>query len=87
MKEWKDLTHEEKISSVEQVLEEEIRPFVARDGGGVRLIEIRGEDQVVIAYEGACRGCFAATTSTLAVIQEILREKLFSNIVVVPEEF
>jgi NifU-like protein len=87
MKEWKDLSHEEKINKVEEVLEEEIRPFVARDGGGVRLIEIRGDDQVVIAYEGACRGCFAATTSTLAVIQEILREKIFSNIIVVPEEF
>jgi NifU-like protein len=86
MKKWKDLSHEEKISAVESVLEEEIRPFVARDGGGVKLIEIRGEDEIVIAYEGACRGCFAATTSTLAVIQDVLREKLSSKIVVIPED-
>ncbi len=87
MQEWKELSHEEKIAKIEQVIEEDVRPFVARDGGGVRLVELRGGDEVVIAYEGACRGCFAATTSTLAVIQEILRDKLASHVVVVPEEF
>jgi NifU-like protein len=85
MEKWEKLSHEEKIEAIEKVLEEEVRPFVARDGGGVRLVELRDQDQVVIAYEGACRGCFAATTSTLAVIQEVLRERLSSKIVVITE--
>ena len=66
-----------------EVLDEEVRPFVALDGGGVDVISIQG-NEVTISYSGNCVGCFSSTGSTLSFIQEILREKLTPSLQIIP---
>ncbi len=81
---FENLSTQEKIAVIEQVLDVEIRPFVAMDGGGVKLINLLG-NEVVIAYEGNCTSCFASTGSTLSAIQQMLQAKVHKDLVVVPQ--
>jgi len=82
--EFATLSKEEKIKLIEKVLDEEVRPFVERDGGGVVVEDINENNQVVIAYQGACVGCYAAIGGTLSYIDEMIKQKVDPNLSVVP---
>ena len=81
---WKNLSKEEKLQLVNKVLDQEVRPFIAMDRGGITVVDIQEDNTVVIRYEGACVGCPAATGSTLASIQQALQELVCADIKVVP---
>jgi NifU-like protein len=65
----------EKLKLVEQVMERDIRPALARDGGGLEIRGITGAT-ISISYQGACQGCAAAGSGTLDFVQEKLRQKI-----------
>jgi len=66
---------------IQSIFDQEIRPALQMHGGDVQLIS--AEDNVIkINYHGACGGCPAATSATLAMITAILREKYHPNTVV-----
>lgn len=74
-----------KHKAVEKVLDKEVRPHLAADGGNVEVTDIRPEGDktaVVISYTGACRGCAGASTVTLAFIEQTLQEQLSASIAV-----
>ncbi|MFY8188342.1 MAG: NifU family protein [Flavobacterium sp.] len=50
------MTTEELKQSVERALDE-IRPFLASDGGNITLIDIQDEKHVKVRLEGACISC------------------------------
>ncbi len=83
---WENLSTEEKLTLIEELLDEFIRPYVAMDGGGVSVTAFNNDKEVVITYEGNCTSCFAATGSTLSSIQNILQAKLHPTITVTPDE-
>lgn len=83
---WDALTTIEKRALIEELLDEHIRPYVAMDGGGVRVTEFKNDTEIVITYEGNCTSCFAATGSTLSSIQNILQAKLHPTLTVTPDE-
>jgi NifU-like protein len=73
--------------TVEQVLDEKVRPSLLKDGGNLEVVdmkEIDGRTEVRISYQGACRGCASAETGTLALIEETLQKELDPGIRVVP---
>lgn len=77
----------QKLKAIEKVLEDEIKPMLAADGGSLEIVDIKDEDgytDVFINYLGACRGCAASTTGTLYAIQNYLVEKLSDKIRVQP---
>lgn len=80
---WITLTKENKIKVIEEVLDKEIRPYVALDEGGVEVIDLK-ENELHIAYKGNCTSCFSSVGSTLSAIQEILQEKIDKELTVVP---
>lgn len=82
---WDVLPSSEKRTLIEKMLDEYIRPFVAMDGGGVRVTQFKDDKEVIIAYEGNCTTCFAATGSTLSSIQNILQAKLHPTLIVTPD--
>ena len=82
---WDEMSKEEKMVAIEQVLDEDVRPYVSRDGGGVDVVELQGEHTLIIAYKGACAHCFAATGATLSYIQQVMRSKINDAIEVVPK--
>ncbi len=81
---WRELSTKQKISVIEAVIAEDIRPYVELDAGGVQVVNLLEEREVIIAYEGSCTTCHSATGATLSAIQQILRSKIHPELVVIP---
>ncbi|MBS0615354.1 MAG: NifU family protein [Verrucomicrobia bacterium] len=81
---WKELSKEQKIVVIEEIIAREIRPYIELDEGGVQIKDLEG-DKVTIAYQGSCTTCYSATGATLSAIQQILRSKVFGSLEVVPD--
>jgi NifU-like protein len=82
---WKELSPEKKIAVIEAVIAEDIRPYVELDAGGVQVVRVQNDTEVIIAYQGTCTTCYSATGSTLSAIQEILRTKVHPALIVTPD--
>ncbi len=82
---WDELNKEQKIIVIEQVIANDIRPYIELDAGGIEVVNFVDDRELIIAYQGACTSCHSATGSTLHAIQEILRAKVYQGIVVVPD--
>lgn len=82
---WFDLTIQQKLALIEEVLARDVRPYVELDAGGVVVINLIQDREVIIAYQGSCTTCFSATGTTLAYIQQILRAKLHPDLIVIPD--
>lgn len=75
MADYQALSHEDKLKAVETVLNRSIRSNLARDGGGVELRGIEGDD-VSIHYQGACGNCPSSASGTLKFIEKLLQQQL-----------
>jgi len=58
---------------IEQVLAEEIRPILKRDGGDVELVDLV-ENKAVVRLMGMCQGCHASDLTLHGLVQEKLQE-------------
>lgn len=74
-----------KLAVIEEVVKEEIRPYIELDGGGIEVINIINGREVIVMYKGSCTSCFSSTGATLSYIQQMLQAKVHPDIVVVPE--
>ena len=86
-KDFKKMNLIQKHKEIEKILDNDIRPMLANDGGSLEVLDIKEEDGKVIVYIrylGACMGCPSATTGTLSAIQNYLYQKLDDSIVVMP---
>ena len=81
---FKDLTLKQKLLVIEEVLDKEVRPYIEMDAGGVEVINFLHDQEVVIAYQGACTTCFSSTGATLSYIQQVLRAKVDKDLIVTP---
>jgi NifU-like protein len=82
---WEEMETSKKMQVIEQVMNDEIRPYVEMDAGGVDLLSLSEEGELKIAYKGNCTSCFSAIGATLNTIQEILAAKVHPTIRVVPD--
>lgn len=82
---WKELTLKKKIAVIEQVLDQDIRPYIALDAGGVSVLNLLNDKELVIAYQGSCTSCYSSIGTTLSYIQQVLRAKVSADLVVVPD--
>lgn len=82
---WKELTLKEKLALIEQVIAADIRPYIELDAGGIEVLNLLNDREVMIAYSGACTSCFSATGATLSYIQQVLKAKLSPDLIVVPD--
>lgn len=81
---WLELSHEKKLAVIEAILDEEVRPYVELDAGGIQVQKLIDDRELVIAYQGACTTCFSAIGTTLSTIQQIMQTKVHPGLVVVP---
>ena len=81
---WLDFPTEKKKKIIEEVMDKEIRPYVELDAGGVRIVSLNNDCEVVIAYEGSCTTCHSSTGSTLTAIQKILKMRVHPSLFVTP---
>lgn len=80
-KEPKPLTNLQKITLIQQVLESEVKPVLAEDGGGVELFDVEG-DRVKVILKGACGSCASSTETLKVAIEARLRERVSPSLVV-----
>lgn len=82
---WANLTTPQKITLVEEVIAADIQPYVELDAGGVQVLNIINDKELLIAYQGSCTSCHSATGATLNAIQSILRAKVHPELIVTPD--
>lgn len=82
---WKELTLKKKIAVIEQVLDQDIRPYIALDAGGVNVLNLLNDKELVIGYQGSCTSCYSSIGTTLSYIQQVIRAKVHPDITVVPD--
>ena len=63
------------ISQINEILDRTVRPGLQADGGDLEVISMEN-NQVKIAYQGACGGCPSAMTGTLEAIENILQHEM-----------
>jgi len=72
------------IKAIEAVLDEHIRPALARDGGGIELEDVQpgdnGNVNVHVRYQGSCKGCAGSAAGTLTFVEQTLRKNLSDKI-------
>lgn len=66
---------EELVARICRVIDEQIRPAVARDGGDVVFVSYR-DGVVELQMKGACSGCPSATLTLKTAIETRLREAI-----------
>jgi NifU-like protein len=75
------LTTVQKISLIQKVLLEEVRPLLIADGGDVELYDVEG-NTVKVLLKGACGSCPSSTATLKGLIETTLKEKVLSSLVV-----
>ncbi|MCB1113291.1 MAG: iron-sulfur cluster assembly scaffold protein [Chlamydiia bacterium] len=73
-----------KLALIEEVLDRDLRPYIALDAGGVEVINLINGLEVVIAYTGSCTSCYSSVGTTLSYIQQVFRAKVHPDIKVTP---
>lgn len=82
---WKELSIKQKLAVIEEVLDLDIRPYIALDAGGVTVLNLIDDRELIIKYQGSCTSCYSSVGTTLSYIQQILRAKVHPDLSVVPE--
>jgi len=66
---------DEKLLRINAVLDQQIRPGLAGDGGGVEVLDFDGTT-LQISYHGACGSCPSAQGGTLSYIEGLLQDQV-----------
>ena len=75
------LSNVQKMKLIEETLEREIQPTLAKDGGSIELVDIIG-DRVLVSLRGACATCVASDITLKHYVESKLRELVTDNLVV-----
>lgn len=84
--EWNSLTKTQKIEKIENWLHQAVRGMLQGDGGDVEIIDLTDENHLKIRYQGACAGCGSAMGGTLFYIEDELKNNVYYNLIVEPED-
>lgn len=79
-----ELPLKKKLVLIEEVLDRDLRPYIALDAGGVEVINLIDGLEVVISYTGSCTSCYSSVGTTLSYIQQVFRAKIHPDIKVTP---
>jgi NifU-like protein len=75
------LTNLQKITLIQQILENEVKPVLAEDGGDVELFDVSG-NLVQVILKGACGSCSSSTVTLKMAIEARLRDQISPDIIV-----
>ena len=82
---WMELEEPQRLLILEKAFEEQIRPYLAIDEGGVKILGIEDHTKIKIAYSGNCTSCYSAIGGTLSGIQSLLQERVYKPLTVIPD--
>lgn len=75
------LTIVQKITLIQRVLDEEVRPVLMADGGDVELYDVEG-NTVKVVLKGACGSCSSSTATLKIAVEARLQERVLPTLVV-----
>ncbi len=61
-----------RLQQINQMLDEQVRPYLLADGGGLKVLSLEG-NRLKVHYQGACGTCPTATTGTLYAIESMVK--------------
>lgn len=61
-----------RLQMIQQMLDEQVRPYLLADGGGLRILGLEG-NTLQVHYQGACGTCPTATSGTLFAIESMVK--------------
>lgn len=82
---WTEMPLAKKLLVIEEVLNRDIRPYIALDAGGVEVRNLLNDRELIIAYQGSCTSCYSSIGTTLSYIQQVLRAKVHPTLIVIPD--
>ena len=82
---WTHFSLLQKLAVIEEVLDRDVRPYIALDAGGVKVLNLVNDREVMIAYQGSCTSCMSSVGATLSYIQQTLRNKVHPELIVIPD--
>lgn len=65
-------TDDPRLIQINQMLDEQVRPYLLADGGGLKIIGLDG-NRLKVHYQGACGTCPTATSGTLYAIESMVK--------------
>lgn len=74
-------SYDEQVAKINTIFDEAVRPGLASDGGGLRLIDIV-DKTARVEYQGACGSCPSSTSGTLFYIESVLRARVHPELMV-----
>lgn len=84
--EWNALTKPQRIEKIEAWLHQSVRGMLQGDGGDVEILDLTDDNRLKIRYQGACAGCGSAMGGTLFYIEDELKNNVYYNLIVEPED-
>ena len=75
------LTNIQKIKLIEETLEREIKPALQKDGGGIELIDVDGNN-VIVRLCGTCASCSASQVTLKNYVESKLQELVTPDLIV-----
>ncbi|MGB0348060.1 MAG: NifU family protein [Balneolaceae bacterium] len=61
-----------RLQEINQMLDEQVRPYLLADGGGLKVLGL-DDNRLKVHYQGACGTCPTATTGTLYAIESMVK--------------
>ena len=66
-------TDRERLDKINEILDEQIRPYLQGDGGDLYVVGLEG-NRLSVHYQGACGSCPSSISGTLAGIESLVRQ-------------
>jgi len=63
----------EKVDRINQLLDDQVRPYLQGDGGDLYVVGLEG-NRLMVHYQGACGSCPSSISGTLAGIESLVRQ-------------
>ena len=67
---------------VETVLDEHVRPLLAKDGGDIEIVDIK-DAVIYCSMKGACEDCIGSTRTIKMMVEQSLKDRVDERIRVV----
>ncbi|OGA47496.1 MAG: hypothetical protein A3F74_13015 [Betaproteobacteria bacterium RIFCSPLOWO2_12_FULL_62_58] len=62
-----------RLDKINEILDEQVRPYLQGDGGDLYVLGIKG-NRLTVHYQGACGSCPSSISGTLAGIENLVRQ-------------
>jgi len=83
---FENLDFEEQKKQIEEIINKNIRPALAMDGGSLEILDITKDDEgikIIIKYLGACQGCASSGSTLFAIENELVNKLDYENIKII----